>query len=340
MSIPVQASDPFPDLALLARAYQLSRMVQVAVSLGVADQLADGPQSAAALAAACGADAPMLLRLCRALAAFGLFTVDAEGLVSQNSRSAQLRRDAVPTLYHAVRYWAAPHVQAGWGNLEHAVRTGEPAFEGVFGMPKFDYLKQHPDEAELFDLFMQHSPEDRHAAVVAAYDFSGAQLVTDVGGGNGALLNAILTGNPGVSGLLFDQAAVVARASSVLAAHGGRLRAEAGSFFGGVPSGGDVYLLSRVLHDWDDAHALSILANIRAAMTAGARLLVIEQVLDPLPGRTNPMTYLSDMSMMMNLRGRERTLSEFEGLFTGSGFGAVRVFPTSLAVCILETHRL
>jgi O-methyltransferase domain len=333
-------NDSFADMAFLARAYQVSKMIQVAVALELADRVADGSQSISNLALEAGAEASMLLRLCRALAAFGIFAVDTEGNVSQTARSECLRKDTTPTLYHAAKFWATPHIWTSWANLEQTVRTGESAFESVYHMPKFEYLKTHPEEAELFNLFMQHGLDNRQAAVVAAYDFSKAGLVVDVGGGNGALLAAILQANPQTRGLLFDQDAVVAGASRTLADFAGRCQIEAGDFFQTIPFGGDTYTMSAVLHDWDDEHCLRILVNTRAAMQPNKRLLVIERLLESEVGLTNPMNYLADISMMVNQNGRERTHTEFTQLLAMSGFGEPQIHRTTSAFCILETQSI
>jgi hypothetical protein len=117
-----------------------------------------------------------------------IFSVDDSGNIAHTARSRLLRSDSRPTLHHAARYWTMPSNWDAWAALEDAVRTGKPAFETVFGVPNFAYLEGHPDQARLFDAFMQHSPDDRHQAVVEAYEFSAAKLLVDVGGGNGGLL--------------------------------------------------------------------------------------------------------------------------------------------------------
>ncbi len=338
MSTPMSPELAFTDMTLLIRGFQLSRMIQVAVALDLAEHLKDGPAFVPVLAQTVGADPQMLLRLCRALAAFGIFEIDAEERLRQSARSESLRKTAVPTLYHAVRYWDAPHQVRGWANLEHAVRTGGSAFEGVYQMPKFDYLNLHPDEAELFNLFMQHGPHDRQSAVAAAYDFTAARLVVDVGGGNGAQLAAILGRYSGVRGVLFDQAKVVAEARKTLSEWSDRVELQAGSFFERVPSGGDVYILSLILHDWNDEHCRLILTRTLEAMGPHARLLVIEQVLGE-PSSVNPGVYLSDINMMVNLHGRERTRQEFTDLFLESGFRAPHLSRTDSPFWILETWR-
>jgi len=331
--------DPLTNMAVLIRSFQLAKMLQVAANLGLADRISDKPRPIAELARECGADPAMLLRLSRALAAFGIFAVDAEGNIANTARSLQLRRDAKPTLHYAARYWTMPSNWAAWSRLEDTIRTGKPAFELEYGMPNFEYLKQHPDAAELFDAFMQHSPDGRHAAVVEAYDFSNAHQIVDVGGGNGALLAAILAANPNARGLLFDRANVVSGSNPTLGAHIGRCIVEAGDFLERAPAGPDIYILSQILHDWSDERAVQILANCRTAMRPAARLLVIERVLDEVPGRTNPLNFLSDMDMMVLFPGaKERTLKEFAQLFGAAGFREPRLIPTRSPFCILETH--
>lgn len=326
-------------MALLVRAFQVSKMIAVAAALDVADRVQDGPKSVTSLAAECGADAPMLLRLCRALAAFSIFVVDAEGMVSQSARSAWLRKEAQPTLHYAARYWTTPGSWTAWGHLEHAVRTGSCPFEEAFGEPMFPYLSEHPEEAAVFNRFMQHSPDDRQAAVVEAYDFSGIRVVVDVGGGNGALLKAILTAHSHAEGLLYDQPAVVATAPPLLAEAGltDRCRIRAGDFFETVPPGGDCYTLSQILHDWSDERCLTILRNCRDAMNPGGRLLIIERVLEEEPGTTNPMNFLADMHMMVLFPdAQERTLGEYTDLLGETGFSEPRAIATRSPFSVVE----
>jgi hypothetical protein len=230
MYTPHESSDSFADMAFLLRAFQLSRMIQVAVTLELADRVADGPKPIAVLALEAGAEATMLLRLCRALAAFGIFSVDRDGNLGQTKRSAHLRRAAAPTLYHLAQHQALPHLAATWAKLEHTVRSGESGFQAAFNMTSFEYMKAHPDVAQRFDAAMHHNPDDRHAAVAQAYDFSDAGLVVDIGGGNGALLAAILRINPSARGLLFDQEHVVSGATDVLGTFTGRWHTATGSF--------------------------------------------------------------------------------------------------------------
>lgn len=335
MTTQPDGSNAFADMNMFARAYQISKMIQVAATLELADHLAGGPQPVALLAERSAADPAALLRLLRALASFGIFAVDPEGTVSQTPRSETLRLDAAPTIHHAARYWTSPHIWSAWSQLEYAIRTGDSAFEAAHHQPKFDYLREHPDEAALFDAFMEHSPEDRHEVVAACARLSHASVAVDVGGGNGALLVSLLRRNLALSGVVFDMTEVVAGAGPAIAAFPGRLRIEAGSFFDEVPRGGDVYLLSQVLHDWSDEDCRRILTTVRTAMAPDSLVMLIERLLGPESG---PMHYLSDINMMVNLHGRERTLDEFSALLSDTGFGTPTVVPTAGSFSILEAR--
>ncbi len=345
---PGTAANPALDLDLMramVRGFQLAVMLREAAELGLADRVGAGPRPIQALAAEVGAHPGALLRLCRALAAFGIFALDAEARLSHTSRSTCLQSDARPTLHHAARYWTTPGNWDAWGAFGHALRTGGCPFEMVFGQPSFDYLHDHPEEAVLFDAFMRHSPDDRHAAVAEALDLAGAGLVVDVGGGDGSLLAALLTANTGLRGLLYDRSHVVSGAPAVLAAAGvaARCRVEAGDFFERVPAGGDVYVLSQVLHDWDDGRAGLVLRRCRAAMVPGARLAVVERILPEL-GREadagDATDFLADMQMMAILTGRERTASEFATLLATAGFAPRGVLATRSPFRVVQAEAI
>ena len=336
--MPNTTDDALADMRVLIRSFQISKMLGVAAALGLADRLGESTKPLTALARESGAHPEMLLRLCRALAAFGIFTVDDSGNIAHTERSRLLRSDSRPTLHHAALYWTMPSNWAAWALLEDTIRTGRPAFETVFGVPNFTYLEAHPEEGRLFDDFMRHSPDDRHAAVIDAYDFSAVKLMVDVGGGNGGFVKATLTKNGQLRAVLSDQKEVVATAAATLGEAAERCRIEPGNFFETVPAGGDLYVLSQILHDWDDANCRKILTNCRAAMGASARLLVIERVLDLTPGKTDPTSFLSDIDSMMLFPGaKERTLAEYAELLRETGFTEPRLIPTRSVFSILET---
>jgi hypothetical protein len=230
-----------------------------------------------------------------------------------------------------------PMVWRSWGGILHSLRTGKPAFDHTFGAPLFEYLAAHPEEARVFDAAMTGRSAAENAAVLAAYDFSGAGTVVDVGGGQGALLAAILEANPRTRGVLFDRPHVVAAARPRLEAAGlapGRFDLVEGDFFGAVPAGGDIYVLKRIIHDWDDGRARSILRNCRAALSEAGRLLLVELVVPP--GNEPSDAKLLDLLMLVYAGGRERTEAEYRDLLASAGFELARVVPTASNVSLVE----
>jgi hypothetical protein len=311
-------------------------MLRLVADLGVADRIMpDGRTTLSDLAKDCGVQAQPLLRVLRALAAFDVFAVAADGSVAHTARSCLLRTDRPNSLHHAARFWTAPGSWRAWERLDVALTGGVP-HEAAWDMGRFEYLRAHPDEARIFDAMMANYPDDRHAAMAAAYDFSGARLIADIGGGNGAMLRHILARFPGPRGLVFDLEDVVG-AIPTDGLMGGRIAAGSGSFFDGVPAGADVYLLIRVLHDWQDEDCLRILRACRAAMGPETLLLIGELILDPDPMGGRPTGYLHDMQMMaMFGSARERTQVEFRDLLAETGFSLRRTILTGSPISILE----
>ena len=323
-------------LDLLLKGFQVSRMLRVVADLGVADRVApDGRVALDDLAAACGVHPQPLRRVLQALASFSVFSVTAGGGVAHTPRSRLLRTDAPNSLHHAARFWTARGSWRAWEELDAAMTGGVP-HEVAWGQGRFAYLREHPGEARLFDAMMANFPDNRHAALAAAYDFSAARLICDVGGGNGAALRHILGRFPLPRGLVFDLEDVV-RAIRPEELMGGRIAVEAGSAFDGIPAGADVYMLVRVLHDWSDEDCVRILRACRAAMGLDARLLLGEQILEPDPARGRPTGYLIDTQMMaMFGSARERTVEEFRSLLAEAGFALARVVPTASPVSVIE----
>lgn len=323
-------------LDLLIRGFQVSRMIRLVADLGVADKISDTGHDVHELAAACGVNASPLLRVLRALAAFEVFEVSAEGQVRHSPRSLLLRTDTPNSMHHGARFWTAPGSWKAWGELDVALHGGIP-HETAWGIGRFQYLREHPEEARQFDSFMANMPGNRHVALASAYDFSAAGLIVDIGGGNGEALRQILTRFPTAHGLVFDRPDVI-KAISGGSRLDGRIAAEGGSFFDAVlPRNANVYLLVAVLHDWADEDCIRILRNCRAAMGSHSRLLIVDQLLEPDPRRGRPTSYLVDTQMMaMFGSARERSKSEFDELLAASGLSAHRLIATTSPVWIIE----
>jgi orsellinic acid C2-O-methyltransferase len=340
-TMPVDPPSLAVEVLRLATAYQASRALYVATRLGIPDLLADGPQSAEDLAAGTRAHAPSLRRLMRALAAFGVLVEHADCRFSLGPLGGCLSGDAPGSVRDAVLMYGDEDFWRTWGDLEHCVRTGESAARHLFGSDDaFARYAADPRLGAVFNAGMTALTVTSVAAVAAACDLSGVGRVVDVGGGRGRLIAALLQANPALRGTLFDLPSVVEGAPQVLAEAGVVARCEVvgGDMFETVPATGDLYVLSRVIHDWEDARAIAVLATCRRAMAESARLLLVERVLPDRIEATPAVRpqVLSDLNMMVRTGGRERTRGEFATLLAAAGFRLERVVPTAAPVSLVE----
>ena len=332
----LQALPPHLQLIQMGRAFIVSRTVYVAAKLGLADQLAAGPKSAAELAGPMQVHARSLHRLMRTLASLGILTERTEQRFALTDLGEAMKTGAPGSARSTLIYSGSPAVQSGWDNLSYSVETGKPGFDKAQGMPVFDYLAQHPETASMFSEMMTGLHSQEPPAVAAAYDFSTFNTIVDVGGATGNMLASVLAHHAGPRGILFDRPHVVRDAAVLLDAKGvrGRVTIEAGDFFKGVPAGADAYILSHIIHDWDEDQCLAILGHVRKAMNPAGRLLLVEMVLTagdaPHPGK------ILDMVMLAQLGGQERTEAEYGLLFAKAGFRLTRTVATASAASIIE----
>ncbi|WP_394833014.1 acetylserotonin O-methyltransferase [Pendulispora rubella] len=315
----------------------VSQAISVAAELGVADQLKDGARSSDELAAAVGANEDALYRLLRALTNVGLFQEDAARRFQLTELGQYLRRDVHGNLNGYARFLGEEHMWNAWGQLRHSVRTGEPAFDHVYGEPIFDYVAKAPDVAAVFQDAMTSISGAAGRAIAAAYDFGSVRKLVDVGGGHGFLLATILAANPRLKGVVFDVPHVVEGARQLLRAEnlGDRIEVVSGDFFDAVPQGGDAYIMKHIIHDWDDARSIAILRNCHRAMVPGGKLLVVDQVV-PAPNEVD-FAKLMDLEMLaLTPGGRERTADEFRKIFAAAGFTLTRIVPTEAYLSVVE----
>ena len=329
---------PAPDLMALISGAAVAQAIFVAAKLGIADLLREGPASAAALAAAAGVHAPSLDRVMRALAGIGVFAFDADGRFALTPLSDRLRSDAPGSLRAYAIMNGERWVWQSWGAIEHSVRTGRPAFEHVFGARLFDYYTANPEAGRVSAAALDSLSAADNAAVVAAYRFPASGVVVDIGGGQGSLLAAILAAHPDLRGVLVERPAVIDLARTAIAAAGLADRCDllAGDFFAEVAVRGDVYLMKKVIHDWDDDDARAILSHCRAAMPASARLLLVEHVL-PEANQPSPARWL-DLLMLVYTGGRERTVADYASLLAAAGLRLERVIPTASRITVIEAR--
>jgi hypothetical protein len=342
LSLPVVASagsvtEP-PCLFQLASGYWISQAIYVAAKLGIADFLKDSPKSASEIALATRADENAVYRLMRALCAVGAFraagvdkfTVTALGIPLQSNVPGSLRAMVI-TLGEA--HYAA------WAHLLESVKTGTAGFPLAFGTQMFDYLGQDVEAGKIFNHAMSEYSALSSCAVLLSYDFSGTRSLVDVGGGCGRLLTSILRMYPSIQGTLFDMPPVVAAAQEKLESDPCRERCTLvpGSFLDFVPPGADTYLMSSVIHDWDDEHAITILRNCRRSMRRHSRIVMLEFVVPT--GEKASFSKVLDLNMLVMNGGCERTAKEFRELFDAAGLRLTRIISTLSPLSVLEAVR-
>jgi O-methyltransferase/methyltransferase family protein len=323
-------------LGLLAGSW-LSQAIYVVAKLGIADLLAAGPAPSTTLAEITGTHAGALYRILRALASVGVFAEDDDRRFQLTPAAACLCSKTPGSLRaFAVMLGEQEHWRA-WSQILHSVRTGQPAFDRVFGVSRFEYFADHPDDARTFSEAMTSRAGEENDAIIAAYDFSTFENVTDVGGGEGSLLAAILRTTSSTRCVLFDLPHVVATAKEA-ADRGERAvsyQFVGGSFFDPLPAGADAYVLKKVVMDWDDERAIAILTNCRAAMPRSGRILVIEPIVPS--GNIASFNKLLDLLLLVwTPGGRVRTEVEHGALLSASKLAMVRVIPTGSSLGIIE----
>ncbi|GLF95500.1 methyltransferase [Streptomyces yaizuensis] len=288
----------------------------VAAHLGLADLLDDDPRGIGDIAKATASDEDALYRFCRALTALGMLAEHPGRSFTLRQAGRALRRDAADGFRDGVLLQSGAVFRA-WADVLHTVRTGRPAFDHALGMDYFEFLAANPEEARVFNRAMGATMPAAIAAL-EHYAFGTCATVVDVGGGDGRLLASVLSRHPGMHGVLQDLPGTVSQAGENLSGVADRCTLVGESFFDAVATGGDVYILSRVLHDWDDDNAGRILRRVREAMPAHGRLILVESVLRPADGDLRSV--LGDLLMLVVLGGRERTESEWAELLESAGF--------------------
>ncbi len=353
----------------------VTQTIYVAAKLRIADLLSEAPKSCDEMAAATLTPAHSLLRLLQAIRSLGIvetvegdkFALTAVGRSLQAERPGSVRAmvltlgeihyDAWGSLLRSVKtgtaafpsVFGAPlfdhldrngeiHYDA-WGSLLRSVQTGTAAFPSVFGAPLFEHLDRNREAGETFHEAMTDLSALVSQVVLLAYDFAGIDVLADVGGGYGQFLTAVLQTYPNMRGILLDTPVVIAAADKQLEFHACRDRCTLvpGNMLEAVPRGAGAYLMSGVIHDWDDEDATRILDACRRAMTPSGRVLVVETILPS--GEDTSFGTLLDLNMLVMTGGRERTERDFRRLFGAAGLTVTRIVPTLAPQCVIEGRR-
>ncbi|MFC7987374.1 methyltransferase [Streptomyces sp. NPDC057336] len=302
--------------------YMTAHAIGLAAELGLADLIQDGVRDSAELAAGTRTHEPSLRRLLRMLAAVGITTEPEPGRFGLTEVGAQLRSDSPDSLRAFARMFCHPSLFSAWQGLGHAISSGERAYDHVFGKEFYAHLAEQPGLSALFNEAMGEESRIAAGMLAAGYDYSGFKKVVDLGGGDGTLLAAVLPGNPHLHGVVFDSASGVAEARGVVEAAGVADRCEvvSGDFFQDIPADGDLYIVKSVFQDWGDDDSRALLRSVRARIPDAATLLIVGTVLPETSSPEFPVMFFTDVNMLVNTGGRERTESEFRSLLEETGF--------------------
>src|SRR5579864_9440213 len=274
----VAASAPPTELWQMADAFIVNRCLCVVAKLGVADSLALGAKSVAELATELKVNESALYRVLRATASVGVFEETGSRVFGNNRLSHFLRGDVPGSMRARFVFGWSEFTYVPFGEILYCVETGQPSRAKLYGEGPFEYLREHPEQARIFDDAMTAMSTAVGPPVAAAYDFGRWDSVMDVGGGNGILLASILKAHPKLRGVLADVPHVLERARE-RGFLGGELEARtsmrACDFFREVPSGCRAYVMKSVIHDWEDEKAKKILSNCRRAVPKDGALLLV-----------------------------------------------------------------
>jgi hypothetical protein len=292
------------------------------VALGVIDALDAGMTSPVEIAAACATSESATERLLTALATVGIVSTSGSAC-----RLTDLGRHLSSNAVGSLRGWTlfeGEMLARSWIGLTESIRSGRTATElDSQAGGRFEAIGRSPRFAELFDNAMISLTGHVAQDILAAYDFGAAGTILDVGGGTGALLFEILRANPGLTGAAFDLPRCATGFRDAAAAVGLTQCARfiSGDFFQGAPPGFDTLVLKSVLHNWDDLRCATILANCRAALAAGGRIIIVERFLPEQPEATarDLSVTLSDLNMLRGPGGRERTEQAYRALLADAG---------------------
>jgi hypothetical protein len=274
------------------------------------------------------------------LASAGIFVEVAPDLFALTPEAGLLRRDAPGSMWQDTIFFMEL-VHPAWHELLYSVRTGGVAFDRVYGTSYYAYLAQNAEANALFNAVMTGVSRDQVGAIVATYDFPNHGTIVDIDGGQGTLLAAILRARPGARGILFDLPHVVESAPALLAAEGVAERCEVvgGDAFAAVPEGGDLYVMKWILENWQDGLTRDVLANCRRAMGTSGKLVAFDEVTPTeLASRSHTLWEATnfDIILMLLLRGKMRTVNEYENLLKAAGFRVGRILPIAGQLSAIE----
>jgi len=341
MSQTDETKDVRPPQAVLmemAQGVWAAKALQVAADLGIADLIANESKTTEELSKTVQVNSDALYRLLRALASRGIFKEVGDNRFENTPISEAIRIDVPGSVRDYVIYVPNDGSILAWSKFMDVMKTGNPSYNEANGCEFWEYHQKHPELGQRFDGAMTALNAQVTSGLFESYDFSQFNRLIDVAGGRGTLLASILSKNPQLRGCLYEQSSVIEEAKPYLERRGVLDRCEliSGDFFESIPEGYDAYLMSHVIHDWEDDQALAILRNCRAAIPKHGRLLILDAVL----GKDNAphLAKWLDLVLLVAVRGRERTEREFRNLLQASDFELKKVIDLPAAVAVIESE--
>jgi hypothetical protein len=319
--------------------YQLACCTYVAARLNIAELLFEAPRNIADLAGATDTDTDALRRVLKVIAAVGLFEETEKDVFAFTPSAVALHGEAEGSIKYYLQAILGEHYQA-FGHMLYSVQTGKTAFDHYYKMDVWEYYGGNKDAAVNFNKGMAGLTQYYAREIIPAYDFSPFHNLVDIGGGNGALLFAILKANTHLQGMIFDAPHVIPETEALIRESGlqDRCTAVGGNFFQSIPGGMDAYMLKYILHDWNDEQCIKILRNCADAMRPKAKLLIFEAVIPE--GNTYHEGKYTDVTMLVATRGRERNEADFRRILGEAGLNYVRTIPLGLnEVSIVEGEK-
>ncbi len=313
----------------------ISKSVHAAVSLGIADLLLDGEKSIESLSKITESNQDMLYRLLRALAGIGIFTEVNDKVFANTPMSETLTENRLK--YISMMFECESHNKT-WDNLLLSIKNGRSSFEEVYGENAFLWLSKHPEQAEYYYRANGTKSYIVNGTIARGFDFSKFSKITDLGGGHGELMVAITKLCPDIICVVADLPGVIKRGAQRMNEAGiHKVLFEPCDFFKAVPSGSDLYILSNIIHDYDDEKAKIILDNLFSVTGKDLHLLVVEDIVPE--GNEFSVAKFLDLEVFLMGGGRERTLFEFQQLFSDSGLEIVNIIKTESGVSLLEVNK-
>jgi hypothetical protein len=328
-------------LMQLSSAFILSRAIHIAAELKLADYMVEGPQHITTLAQQSNLNEEALYRLLRFLASYEIFSQDS----SHNFSLTPLAQELVSTDTTSLWPWVAYHNDinrwSAYGDMKYCIETGKPAFDHIFGKGYFDFLSDNPTLGTQFDEGMQNLSRGENSSIAQSYDFSPYATITDIGGGKGGLIAEIIhhDKNNQHKGIIFDLPYVEKSAQEYI--QGVNLSEQItfvpSTGFFEIPTGSDIYILKRILHDWNDTDCVTILKNCYNAMQQDSRLLIIEAIVAP--ENIRDFSKDIDIAMMVLFGGKERTEVEWRNILKQANLELITIHKTPSLLSIIEIRK-